>query len=100
MNKAIKEKLEDVCNHCRYKSKCTFKKYNLYCKTGDDYALVLEIETLKSNAIEILKEKLDISFYNYKVNNEDIYEIMINGVLKGYTQEEYHLLKKVLGDEK
>ena len=49
--------------------------------------------------VDILKNNLGISFYNYKVNNEDIYEIMINGVLKGYTQEEYNLLKEVFDDE-
>lgn len=61
---------------------------------------VVEENAKFKKGIKILKEKLDISFYNYKVNNEDIYEIMINGVLKGYTQEEYNLLQEVLSDDK
>lgn len=58
----------------------------------NQYQLLIEYK----KAIEILKNKLGISFYNYKVNNEEVYEIMINGILKGYTKEEYELLKEVL----
>ena len=57
-----------------------------------------ENEKLKK-AIEILKIKTPIQFLGFNKYGAKPYEIISNGVVIGLDQQEYELLKEVLGNE-
>ena len=79
------------------RKKCDLQQENEKLLVNKNVAQVLAIKYKK--AIEILNDKMPIQFLGYNKYGAKPYEIISNGFVIGLEQQEYDLLKEVLGNE-